>query len=245
MAKHKKGDELHIGDKIKKLTVTKIIHSNKNGSLGTVVCLCDCNNICEFPYSEIKWHQRGSCGCAKRGEKHGDAYNPLYSVWREMNRRCFSENCYNYHKYGALGISVCEEWRRDCDGGHDGFINFRKWAEESGYQKGLTLDRKNQFKDYSPDNCRWSTYTVQNTHLTISVNNNSGYIGVSWSDKDKIWRARVKINGEDITVGYFHSKQEAVNARINYIKEHNLPHAIQPWIGYDGYNKENFESTIT
>ncbi len=51
---------------------------------------------------------------------------PLYSVWREMNRRCYSKECCNYYKYGALGIGVCDEWKRDCDGGHNGFINFLK-----------------------------------------------------------------------------------------------------------------------
>jgi hypothetical protein len=242
--KHIKGDDLQVGDRVKKLVVIELIPDDTGKSMGLVKCKCDCGNIYTDKYSTVKWHQIGSCGCTPKGEKHGYARNPLYSVWREMNRRCFNENCCNYHKYGALGISVCEEWRRDCDGGNNGFMNFCNWALNNNYKKGLTLDRKNQFQDYSPDNCRWVSYTIQNTHLTISVNNQSGYMGVQWSKRDQIWIARIRVNGEQLVIGYYHNKKDAVDARNNYIQKHNLPHTIQPWIGFEGYNKNNFEATI-
>lgn len=243
MSKHIKGEDLHIDDRIKNLVVKEIIPPEHNGSLGFVKCDCDCGNSCILKYSEVKWHCIGSCGCVPKGMKHGYARDPLYSVWREMNRRCFNKNNCNYQKYGALGISVCEARRRDCDGGHDGFINFKNWALNNHYERGLTLDRINQFKDYTPDNCRWVSYTIQNTHLTISVNNQSGYVGVYWSERDKAWIARIKVDGKDIHIKYCHNKKDAVDARNDYIKKHNLPHTIQPWIGYDGYNKNTFEKT--
>ena len=242
MSKHIRGTDLQIGDRIKKLVVEEFLPSKYKPN-GFVKCKCDCGNPYVVRYSDLKWHSVGSCGCAQRGEKHGYSYDPLYNVWREMNRRCFNKNCNNFHKYGALGISVCKEWRRDCDGGHNGFINFRDWAIENHYKKGLTLDRKNQYKDYSPDNCRWVSYTIQNTHLTISVKNQSGYMGVHWHKRDQAWIARIRVNGKQINIGYYHNKKEAVDARNNYIRKHNLPHTIQPWIGSKGYNKNNFEQT--
>ncbi len=166
----------------------------------------------------------------------------LYCVWREMNRRCYSENCCNYSKYGAKGIRVCNEWKRDCDGGNNGFENFYNWAIDNGYKEGLTIDRKNPYEDYTPDNCQWATYNIQNTKLTIKYSNSSGYVGISKDSRcDTKWRAR--INKKQI--GTFLSKKEAVEARNKYIIDHNLNNPIQKWIGEEGYSKETYETVYS
>ena len=177
---------------------------------------------------------------------HGYSKEPIYSIWREMNRRCYSPKSNNYHKYGALGIKVCDEWKRDCDGGKDGFINFLKWSQESGYEQGLTIDRKNPYDDYSPENCRWATYEEQNTHLTINNKNTSGYVGVSWCDhRGQVgWRSRIKVNKKEIILGVFQTKREALEVRNNYIINNNLPHKIQEYIGENGYCKETYEKVF-
>lgn len=166
----------------------------------------------------------------------------LYNVWRTMNRRCYSPNDCNYHKYGAKGIRVCSEWRRKCDGGKNGYENFKEWALNNGYQIGLTIDRINPYKDYSPNNCQWVDYHTQNSKLTISTKNNSGYIGISRTGKknDK-WRARIFIEKE-IVIGYFDNKKDAVESRNKYIIKHNLNYPIQEWIGEEGYTKETYRN---
>ena len=35
--------------------------------------------------------------------------------------------------------------------------SIRCWALSNGYEDNLTIDRKDETKDYSPDNCRWIT----------------------------------------------------------------------------------------
>ena len=76
-----------------------------------------------------------------------------YNSWRSMMSRCYNKNSANYKYYGAAGISVCENWHNaDC---------FGEWAKSSGWFEGATLDRIDNDKGYSPENCKWSTKKEQ------------------------------------------------------------------------------------
>ena len=77
----------------------------------------------------------------------------IYHIWNGMIGRCTHPSYPSYERYGAKGISVCQEWMT--------FENFEKWALKNGYEKTLSLDRLDNEKDYSPDNCRWSTFKEQ------------------------------------------------------------------------------------
>lgn len=81
----------------------------------------------------------------------------LYATYISMHSRCENPKHINYANYGERGINVCDEWS-----GKDGFFHFRKWANESGWHKDLSLDRTDNDKGYSPSNCKWSTRTEQN-----------------------------------------------------------------------------------
>lgn len=76
--------------------------------------------------------------------------NRLYTVWANMHRRCKDSD--NPH-YGGRGIKVADCWSK--------FSEFYNWAIVSGYRQGLTLDRRDNGLGYSPENCRWVTYSQQ------------------------------------------------------------------------------------
>lgn len=82
---------------------------------------------------------------------HGEDGTRLYEIWDAMRRRGsrgkYTKKCY-------VGVTCCKEWQK--------YIPFAVWAKANGYQEHLTLDRKDSTKGYSPDNCRWVTYTENN-----------------------------------------------------------------------------------
>ena len=56
--------------------------------------------------------------------------------------------------YYDRGITICPEWV-------NGFKAFYDWSMSNGYRDGLTLDRIDNDKRYSPENCRWVDMKVQ------------------------------------------------------------------------------------
>lgn len=91
----------------------------------------------------------------------------LYSIWRNMKRRCNEPNRKDYKYYGGKGIKVCEEWSQS-------YAAFKEWAISNGYSDELTIDRIDFSKNYEPKNCRWIPFSEQRKNMssprTVSIN---------------------------------------------------------------------------
>ena len=113
--------------------------------------------------------------------------HPLYQTWARMKRRCYNKNGDKYHRYGGRGIRMCEQWI-------DNPEVFIKWSLDNGYSEGLTIDRKDNDGNYSPDNCRWITKKDQAYNRSTNVVVTSRGITASiseFSDISKVARSTV------------------------------------------------------
>lgn len=86
----------------------------------------------------------------------GGKNSPMYALWSHMKDRCLNENNTRYKSYGGRGITVCERW-----------MDFQNFLSDMGERpEGMTLDRIDNDKGYSPDNCRWATNKQQQRNKT-------------------------------------------------------------------------------
>jgi len=98
----------------------------------------------------------------RTNRKHGLAGTPFYSVWYNMKSRCFNENVKEFKFYGGRGITVCKRWLN--------FINFKddmhiSYLDHKAKHETTTIERKDNYKGYCPDNCCWATQEEQKKNL--------------------------------------------------------------------------------
>lgn len=147
------------GQRFGRLVVVERVENSADGR-ARWLCRCDCGQSKTVLDEHLKKGRTKSCGCAKsessskRFKKHGGRNSKLYRIWSNMKDRCNNPDCKVYSDYGGRGIKVCKEWIDD-------FSAFQKWALANGYKEGLTIDRKDNDKGYSPDNCRWTDRKIQ------------------------------------------------------------------------------------
>ena len=98
---------------------------------------------------------------------HGDSRTRLYKIYKSMKNRCYGTWDEKHIKnYKDRGITICDEWL-------DNWLLFKEWAMKNGYRDDLTIDRIDNNKGYSPDNCRWIPFEKQasnkRTNLYITI----------------------------------------------------------------------------
>ena len=175
-------------------------------------CHCDCKNFRLFTTNFLTKRGATDCGCehknACRSSKitHGYKGSKVYSVADSAIRRCHDINKDNYPSYGGRGITVCDEWRNDR-------AEFCRWLESEGFRDGLQVDRIDNDKGYSPENCR----LLPNSFNGINKKSSSltGVCGVNFKSNcpNRPFLATVRLYGNLYTIGRFTNLSEAKHLR--------------------------------
>jgi hypothetical protein len=117
---------------------------------------CDCGNRITKPrfYMVRKQNPLTHCGCLTVKADPKVVYTKR--SWYAMHSRCEYGGHVSYAQYGGRGITVCERWHSSNPDGFDNFV-----ADMGHRPKNKSLDRIDNDKGYSPDNCRWATASEQ------------------------------------------------------------------------------------
>lgn len=139
--------------------------------------------------------------------------NRIKKIFHGMKQRCYNKESSTYRWYGAKGIQVCNEWM-------DNPLSFEEWAIQNGYDDDLTIDRIDEDKGYSPDNCRWipnpQNAKYKSTTSLINVNGEE-HTGRDWSGilglGTNVINTYVRRYGLDNTIEFIKRYMENPNLR--------------------------------
>jgi hypothetical protein len=159
------------------------------------ICQCDCGNIKTTSIASLLNGKSRSCGCIRielfkqRATTHGlHKRHGLYLTWCSMINRCENPNNRRFEHYGAKGISVCKEWRTD-------YKSFYDWSISNGWAKGLSIERIENNKGYSPENCKWTPRGEQSynkTNVPLIEHNGKKLCAQHWGKELNIPVYRIK-----------------------------------------------------
>lgn len=186
-----------------------------------VILLCSCGKEITTPAALGKQtHGCKSCGNTKHGKAKRGQIGRLYSIYHLIRQRILDASNRDYPNYGGRGLSMSDEWGT--------YEAFESWALSNGYDKNLSIDRIDNNRGYFPDNCRWTTNSVQaqNKRKMQTRKTTSQYKGVTYNKRQQKWIARISINNVRIFLGAFFTEKEAAHSYNAWAIKNNSYHIL-------------------
>jgi len=96
-----------------------------------------------------------------RNTTHGLTGTIEYHIWEGIKGRCLNANNKDYYNYGERGIKVCLTWQD----------SFEVFLKDMGLRpsKLHSIDRIDNAKGYSKDNCKWATKKEQSRNKRSNI----------------------------------------------------------------------------
>lgn len=133
--------------------------------------------------------------CSEKKERYSDTNNKCFLTWRNMLKRCYSEEK-KYDNYRELGVTVCEEWLD--------YSVFKKWFERNYYEvpnENMQLDKdilSSGNKIYSPESCIFVPEKINRLYIKDRRHRGELPIGVSLEKRSGNYIASCSIRGENV-----------------------------------------------
>jgi len=196
------------GKKFGKWSVIKRNGSNKHKQ-AMWLCICDCGKVSNVIGSNMVFGISSCCnkkGCTSEVKQKKIKKKPIpiriRNILKGMKSRCYNEKAPNYIDYGKRGITICDDWLRDSS-------LFYKWVADSCYNDKLFIDRIDNDRGYSPENCRFVSRLINNNNKRSYKNNITGYPCVSRQTgcAEKYRYKKYKMGNLFISYGYNSAKE--------------------------------------
>jgi hypothetical protein len=170
-------------------------------------CLCEnCGRKTVMLRNTLK--AATSCGCI-RG-KYKDLTGQRFGRWTVLERVRRSEPHANGSWY---------DWKCLCDCGTERLVDAKDLTSGASRSCGCTIGEE-ALKRIDPtgknDLQRYSGTTVSaiRPERKPNSNNQSGVLGVYWSEREQRWIAKIGLRGKSITIGRFDDLEKAKLARL-------------------------------
>lgn len=148
------------------------------------LCRCQCGTCKAVSRNHLSSGHAQSCGCLRREKAatlkrtHGRSDSVEHRIWRGIKSRCHNPNSRQYADYGGRGILVCKRWK----------ASFEAFFTDMGPRPSAnhSIDRINNDRGYSPENCRWAERKQQNRnsrHNHLFTYNEETLCLAEWADR--------------------------------------------------------------
>jgi hypothetical protein len=115
------------------------------GRFAAWLCRCKCGKLSVIEGAQLGQSRRSqSCGCIGR---LSSTARSMQSILNSIKSRCYRRSDPSFHRYGALGITVCQRWLDSAEA----------FVADMGPRpsQGHTLMRRDLAGNFTPENCFW------------------------------------------------------------------------------------------
>lgn len=161
-----------VGDVYGKLTVLRLYRKELRGSNRLfAICSCTCGGTTDDLVTYLRIGQTKSCRCSTSPLTHGKTGTVEYSAWGNMWARCSNPKNAGYPQYKDRAPP--ESWRK-----------FENFIADMGLRPSSehTLERVDNEKGYSKDNCVWLLKNEQAKNRSITRWLTNGQVTVCFTE---------------------------------------------------------------